>query len=99
MLADAPAHGLAKQKGDESKSSESRDLRMKFSSMRVARVEDLINATTLHSQSRSAIIIVDAACAMKLLHLIASHATTSLFLIDVRSVMRLPLDFNLRSSS
>lgn len=64
---------------------------MKFSSMRVSRVEDFINATTLHSLSRSAIIIVDSACAMKLLRLIASHAMTILFLIDVRSVMRVPL--------
>jgi hypothetical protein len=64
---------------------------MKFSSMRVSRVEGFINAMTLRSLSGCAIIIGDYACAMKLWRLIASRATRSLFSIDVRSLMRAPL--------
>jgi hypothetical protein len=96
---DASAHRIVNRNSDDSQPFTPHDLRMKFPSMRRSRVEDFIHAMTLRSLSRCAIIIVDCACAMKLTRLIASRATTSLFSIDVRSLMRAALFLNLRFSS
>jgi hypothetical protein len=89
--AHAPAHRIVNRNGDDPQSFMPHDLRMKFLFMRRSCVEDFIHAIPLRSLSRCAIIIVDCACAMKLKRLIASRATMSLFLIDVRSSIRATL--------
>jgi hypothetical protein len=91
LPANAPAHRIANRNGDDLQSFTLHDLRMKFPLMRWSRVEDFIHAMAFRSLSRCAIVIFDCACAMKLARLIASRATTSLFAIDVRSLMRAPL--------